>query len=725
MSKPLSAFASATLLTALMMLAVITKPGPARAIQLRWSSGSTDISVPTSSRVTLVVQADSLESILPDSWRLQWTADSSGITFIAPESTYACLADTAKVASIDPPLTPADSAANLITARFCSYGQSAASTAFWTLELVGGSKGKLKVVALDPDDPDSNTVIESNEATFNGGIDGDYAPLLLRAYVEHPGADLTVTVIGAGLSKATSLSVAAPDTAWRLPLALTESSAARATGRAYLSIPLPGCTVDIADRQGAMGTVPLAAEEPSSPMAPVGTSAKFVPAYGIVQPKDFAFYYQQQLGIFHVFYIVSNRVILGAPGYGADSTEKCIGHAWSTDLEHWTSMDSVLTIRSDKWDNAHVWAPTIVQQGLQFKLFYTGVHRDALGRQIQMTGLATADATLPNDSLKTWTRGDSAVFYCRMVPWANKNTSNYEGQQFRDPFVIADPDSVGRYLMYYVTIHKNETAKMVVGLARSSGDLSAWRNYGPMHGTEDQYTGSTNDILESPNLFQHYDITSGTMSRWLILTTNTNETQQMHFQRSLASPNDTLAAPWLPTTDLYTYLGGDSTVFYWHATEYLPVPARIGGYATTHEFLAAYDDSTWGIDINEIRWNANPSAPYYAEFTLAYPSLTAVGPGNETGDHDAVGLQLLGRQPAVSEARVMVDLPAESSASLSVLDVQGRCVRTLVRGVLPAGQTTARWDGRADDGRRAPSGVYFVRLNVQGMSRTARLVLLH
>lgn len=716
----------ATLFAALMLLAATVNPGPSAAIQLRWSSGSTDLSVLANSRVTLIVQADSTESILPNSWRLQWTADSSGIAFVAPESTYACLVDTAKVESIDPPLTPADSAANLITAHFCSYGQNSASSAIWTLDLVGGSKGKLRVVALDPADPDSSMVLESNEVTFNGGIDGDYAPLLLRAYVDHPGANLTVTVIGAGLSEATALSVAAPDTAWRLPLSVTALSATRATGKAYLSIPLPGCTVDIADGRGASGTVELAAEVSLSPMAPVGSSATFVPAYGIVQPKDFAFYYQQQLGIFHVFYIVSNRVILGTTGYGADSTEKCIGHAWSTDLEHWTSMDSVLTIRSDKWDNAHIWAPTIVQKDLQFKLFYTGVHRDALGRQIQMTGLATADATLPNDSLKTWTRSDSAVFYCRMVPWANKNTSLYEGRQFRDPFVIADPDSVGRYLMYYVTIHKNETGKMVVGLARSSGDLTAWRDYGPMHGTEQQYTGSTNNNVESPNLFQHYDVTSGTMSRWLFLTTNTGEdVQQVHFQRTLGAPSDTLADRWLPTTDLYTYLGGDSTVSYWHATEYLPVPARIGGYATTHEFLAAFDDFTWGIDVNEIRWNANPPAPNYADFTLGYPSLTAVGPGNGRGECGAVGLLLLGRQPAVGQVSVAVDLPWEASASVSVLDVQGRSVRTLVRGVLPAGRTAARWDGRADDGRRAPSGVYFVRLTAQGLTRTARLVLLH
>lgn len=96
----------ATLFAVLMLLAAILNPGPSTAIQLLWSSGSTELSVPVNSRVTLIVQADSAESVLPDSWRLQWTADSSGITFVAPESTYACLADTAKVASIDPPSLP-------------------------------------------------------------------------------------------------------------------------------------------------------------------------------------------------------------------------------------------------------------------------------------------------------------------------------------------------------------------------------------------------------------------------------------------------------------------------------------------------------------------------------------------------------------------------------------------------------------------------------------------
>ncbi|MBI5711570.1 MAG: T9SS type A sorting domain-containing protein [Candidatus Eisenbacteria bacterium] len=708
----------------LLVIALLLVPGVSHALQLHWSSGADTLTFTEATRAILVLRADSAEVTLPPEWRLMWVGDSTEVEVVALDSLAVCAGDTAQVYGVEGPVTPEDSTAHRVTARFCSGGSSAAEQASYQLDLPAWGRGKCKVVALDP--ADSSSVLESNEVTFNGGVSGDFAPALLSASFTHSGGDLSVTAIGTGLADASAMALSAPDTSWRMPLTITQRSANRAVATGYLGIPVPDCNLDVAGSSEGLATTAVSAETeaPTEPMAPVGSSAKFVPAYGIVQPKDFAFYYQQQLGIFHVFYIVSNRVILSTPGYGADSTEKCIGHAWSTDLEHWTSMDSVLTIRSDKWDNAHIWAPTIVQKDLQFKLFYTGVHRDPLGRQIQQIGLATADATLPHDSLKTWTRRDSAVFHCGMVPWANKNTSVYEGQQFRDPFVMADSDSVGRYLMYYVTIHKDETAKMVVGLARSSGDLSAWRNYGPMHGTEQQYTGSTNDIVESPNLLQHYDVTSGTMSRWLFLTTNTNQAQEMHFQRTLGSPSDTLAAPWLPTTDLFTYLDGDSTVYYWHATEYLPVPARIGGYATTHEFLAAYDDSTWAIDINEILWDANPPAPYYADFTLAYPSLAAVDPGTGEG-HDGARLLLLGRQPVVNGAHVAVDLPTAAHASVTVLDVQGRSVRTLVRGVLPAGRTTARWDARGDDGQLAPSGVYFVRLNAEGLTRTTRLVLLH
>jgi hypothetical protein len=50
------------------------------------------------------------------------------------------------------------------------------------------------------------------------------------------------------------------------------------------------------------------------------------------------------------------------------------------------------------------------------------------------------------------------------------------------------------------------------------------------------------------------------------------------------------------------------------------------------------------------------------------------------------------------------------SARLMVFDAGGRLVRTLLDGVLSAGEATVRWDGRDEGGHQAAAGVYFYRL---------------
>src|SRR5437764_12502013 len=99
-----------------LLLTLLLVPAVAQAIQLRWCGGTTDITVSQNMHALLVVQADSAEVTLPNTWRLQWTADLLGVQFFAFDPSQACLVDTAKVDSIAPPSTPADSAANQFTA---------------------------------------------------------------------------------------------------------------------------------------------------------------------------------------------------------------------------------------------------------------------------------------------------------------------------------------------------------------------------------------------------------------------------------------------------------------------------------------------------------------------------------------------------------------------------------------------------------------------------------
>ena len=63
------------------------------------------------------------------------------------------------------------------------------------------------------------------------------------------------------------------------------------------------------------------------------------------------------------------------------------------------------------------------------------------------------------------------------------------------------------------------------------------------------------------------------------------------------------------------------------------------------------------------------------------------------------------------------------AARLDIFDVQGRMVRTLVDGIVSAGETTVRWDGTAADGRALANGLYFYRLTGESGVFTQKLLL--
>lgn len=68
-------------------------------------------------------------------------------------------------------------------------------------------------------------------------------------------------------------------------------------------------------------------------------------------------------------------------------------------------------------------------------------------------------------------------------------------------------------------------------------------------------------------------------------------------------------------------------------------------------------------------------------------------------------------------------LTAAAAVDLSVFDLSGRHVRTLVQGELGPGEHAALWNGRAHDGRPAASGTYVYRLRAGGTVATGKMTL--
>lgn len=78
--------------------------------------------------------------------------------------------------------------------------------------------------------------------------------------------------------------------------------------------------------------------------------------------------------------------------------------------------------------------------------------------------------------------------------------------------------------------------------------------------------------------------------------------------------------------------------------------------------------------------------------------------------------------PATRASSVEFALPAEMRARLTLVDVQGRRVASLVDGRLPAGRHAVSLAGAWASGRPA-AGVYFLRLEAGGRQATHKLVL--
>ncbi|MBD3376117.1 T9SS type A sorting domain-containing protein [candidate division KSB1 bacterium] len=70
------------------------------------------------------------------------------------------------------------------------------------------------------------------------------------------------------------------------------------------------------------------------------------------------------------------------------------------------------------------------------------------------------------------------------------------------------------------------------------------------------------------------------------------------------------------------------------------------------------------------------------------------------------------------------DLPASSPVVVSVYDITGKKIATLLDGSLSAGTHQTHWSGRNDDGEYVGSGMYFYRLQALGQSRVGKMNLI-
>jgi len=79
--------------------------------------------------------------------------------------------------------------------------------------------------------------------------------------------------------------------------------------------------------------------------------------------------------------------------------------------------------------------------------------------------------------------------------------------------------------------------------------------------------------------------------------------------------------------------------------------------------------------------------------------------------------------PFNPETTIEFYLPTTAPVAITIHNVLGQIIKTLVHGSLPAGTHTVDWDATDLHDRPVASGIYFYRMEVGEFSSTRKMVL--
>jgi hypothetical protein len=112
---------------------------------------------------------------------------------------------------------------------------------------------------------------------------------------------------------------------------------------------------------------------------------------------------------------------------------------------------------------------------------------------------------------------------------------------------------------------------------------------------------------------------------------------------------------------------------------------------------------------------------------LCLDTFTPGGEGDVLAERDQPGnIRLLRNYPNPfnPETEVSYALPVATWVEMSVYNLLGQKVRTLVNEHQAAGHRTVRWDGTDQEGRPVTSGVYFLKIRAGDATDTRKMILM-
>jgi len=140
--------------------------------------------------------------------------------------------------------------------------------------------------------------------------------------------------------------------------------------------------------------------------------------------------------------------------------------------------------------------------------------------------------------------------------------------------------------------------------------------------------------------------------------------------------------------------------------------------------------------VAQISADGHDWVPMDKSIDLAFQTVTAAaglskvisGTSEEDGKQQepityTTGLKSAYPNPANPSVRVRFEMAEAGDVRMTVYNVRGQAVRTLVNQWVPRGEHQAQWLGTDEDGTRVSSGVYYIRFEAQGVTERTRVTL--
>jgi hypothetical protein len=154
-----------------------------------------------------------------------------------------------------------------------------------------------------------------------------------------------------------------------------------------------------------------------------------------------------------------------------------------------------------------------------------------------------------------------------------------------------------------------------------------------------------------------------------------------------------------------------------------PEPTNLVGTTPENSFvLEVAPFENFYVRVTAVSGTEGTESPFSNELFIFVPIPVDVSDGEDLGS--PIALHQNHPNPFSPGTTIPFALPEERLVELSIYDVRGRLVRSLVHDVRAEGWNEVIWDGTDTTGRRAGSGVYFYRLTAGDQTITRRMALL-